>query len=301
MIDGRGRADAGHRGPPAHQGPTTITSRLPRRPLRRIPWSPSGNQSRNRPARPVGQSARGRVRPGPRRNAGFLPERHRCAALPVRSRPVLRPNVSGEQVARPNIPPNWSDYDCLTSVLWFEPPGCSRVRAARSASKSIRGSTRTTAAYCAKRRCAASASPSLPRFLADEHIRNGRLIPVLPGLPAAGVLAEGAGARMKMNKPAVRELVAYPQDADARRRGTPISRLPERMFVKTRRLIALRSRCSAVACGALTSPRWCPRGHEKSLSAATSNPGHRARRCAARSGRRSDFPTRTCRSRRSPS
>ena len=57
----------------------------------------------------------------------------------------------------PQHPNELVDYECLTTVL-FRTTWVFESSAARSASKSIPVFTRATAAYCGKRRCAASAS-----------------------------------------------------------------------------------------------------------------------------------------------
>jgi DNA-binding transcriptional LysR family regulator len=49
----------------------------------------------------------------------------------------------------------------------------------------------------------------LPRFLANGPIAKGELIPLLQDFPVATFWLKVLVPRMKMSKPAVRELVAY--------------------------------------------------------------------------------------------
>jgi DNA-binding transcriptional LysR family regulator len=49
----------------------------------------------------------------------------------------------------------------------------------------------------------------LPRYLVDEHLRSGRIVLLLREFPVAEVWLKALVPRMKMDKPAVRELVAF--------------------------------------------------------------------------------------------
>jgi DNA-binding transcriptional LysR family regulator len=49
----------------------------------------------------------------------------------------------------------------------------------------------------------------VPRYLAAEDLRAGRLIQVLEGFPLASFWLKALVPSMKMNKPAVRELVTF--------------------------------------------------------------------------------------------
>ena len=49
----------------------------------------------------------------------------------------------------------------------------------------------------------------LPRFLADEPISKGLLIPLLKDFPVPVFWLKALVPRMKMSRPVVRELVAY--------------------------------------------------------------------------------------------
>ncbi len=49
----------------------------------------------------------------------------------------------------------------------------------------------------------------LPRYLVDEDLKAGRLVPLLEGFPLGDYWLKALVPRMKMDKPAVRELVAF--------------------------------------------------------------------------------------------
>ncbi len=49
----------------------------------------------------------------------------------------------------------------------------------------------------------------LPRFLVDEHVRAGRIVVLLNEFPIANVWLKAMVPRMKIDKPAVRELVTF--------------------------------------------------------------------------------------------
>jgi DNA-binding transcriptional LysR family regulator len=50
---------------------------------------------------------------------------------------------------------------------------------------------------------------TLPRFVANRDLRNGQLVEVLPGFPVTSFWLKALVPRVRMNKPAVRELVAF--------------------------------------------------------------------------------------------
>ena len=49
----------------------------------------------------------------------------------------------------------------------------------------------------------------LPRFLANDCLADGTLVPLLADFPVATHWVKALVPRMKMNKPVIRELVAF--------------------------------------------------------------------------------------------
>jgi DNA-binding transcriptional LysR family regulator len=50
---------------------------------------------------------------------------------------------------------------------------------------------------------------ALPRYLVDDDLREGKLVPLLKEFPLATSWLKALVPRMKMDKPAVRELVTF--------------------------------------------------------------------------------------------
>ena len=59
----------------------------------------------------------------------------------------------------------------------------------------------------------------LPRYLVDADLKSGRLVSLLDGFPLATYWLKALVPRIKMDKPAVRELVAFLKSAPSRPRG----------------------------------------------------------------------------------
>jgi DNA-binding transcriptional LysR family regulator len=53
----------------------------------------------------------------------------------------------------------------------------------------------------------------LPRFLVSEDLRDGSLVPLLEEFSVTAYWLKVLVPRMKMNRPAIRELVAYLKDS----------------------------------------------------------------------------------------
>ena len=81
--------------------------------------------------------------------------------------------------------------------------------APRSASTFNRGCTPTTRRVVLEGVGAGSVLRILPRYIADEDLRSRSGRCAAGGVPRHPGLAEGHGPRMKMDKPAVRELVTF--------------------------------------------------------------------------------------------
>jgi DNA-binding transcriptional LysR family regulator len=109
----------------------------------------------------------------------------------------------------PEHPTEVVDHDCLTSVLlgttWsFErpPQGLISVEV-RSKLHANDGRVLREAAR------QGIGIAALPRFLAEEDLRNGTLVPVLTEFPVPVHWLKALVPRIKINKPAVSELVAF--------------------------------------------------------------------------------------------
>jgi DNA-binding transcriptional LysR family regulator len=108
----------------------------------------------------------------------------------------------------PEQPSDLADHDCLTSVLLgttllFEGPRGAVSVEVRSRFHANDGRVLLEAA----RRGLGVAV--VPRYLAEEDLRTGRLMKVLADYPLAAFWLKALVPSMKMQKPAVRELVAF--------------------------------------------------------------------------------------------
>lgn len=108
----------------------------------------------------------------------------------------------------PNHPGELIDHDCLTSVMlerrWpFQGPGGALLVEVRSRFHA----NDSRVLYEAARRGLGLAM--LPRYLVDGALRSGELLQVLERFPAASFWLKMLVPRMKMGKPAVRELVGF--------------------------------------------------------------------------------------------
>ena len=108
----------------------------------------------------------------------------------------------------PQHPTDLVDYECLTTVLFrttwvFE---SSRGALSVEVHSRMHSSDSRVLREAALRGLGIAI---LPRFLADEPIRKGELIPLLNDFPVANFWVKALVPRMKMSKPAVRELVAF--------------------------------------------------------------------------------------------
>ncbi len=108
----------------------------------------------------------------------------------------------------PAHPGELIDHDCLTSVLFgtnwpFESPGGALSVEIRSRLHANDGRVVLEAA-----RRGLGFAP-LPAYLVEEDLRDGRLVKVLEEYPMAAPWLKALVPRMKTDKPAVRELVAF--------------------------------------------------------------------------------------------
>lgn len=109
---------------------------------------------------------------------------------------------------RPEHPTELVDHQCLTTVLFRTTWVFESSRGALSVEVHSRmHSSDSRVVRDAARRGLGVAI--LPRFLADEDLKSGVLIPVLEEFPPAVFWLKALVPRMKMNKPAVRELVSF--------------------------------------------------------------------------------------------
>jgi DNA-binding transcriptional LysR family regulator len=108
----------------------------------------------------------------------------------------------------PRYPGDLIDHDCLTTVLFgatwpFETPRGAVSVEVRSRFHANDGRVILEGV----RRGLGVAI--LPRYLADEDLKSGRLVPVLEAFPLATYWLKALVPRIKMDRPAVRELVAF--------------------------------------------------------------------------------------------
>jgi DNA-binding transcriptional LysR family regulator len=108
----------------------------------------------------------------------------------------------------PRHPGDLIDHDCLTTVLFgstwpFETPRGAVSVEVRSRFHANDGRVILEGV----RRGLGVAI--LPRYLADEDLKSGRLVPVLETFPLATYWLKALVPRIKMDRPAVRELVAF--------------------------------------------------------------------------------------------
>jgi DNA-binding transcriptional LysR family regulator len=108
----------------------------------------------------------------------------------------------------PRHPGELVDHDCLTTVLFgttwpFESPRGALSVEVRSKLHANDGRVVLEAA----RRGLGFAA--LPSYLVANDLADGRLLQVLPGFPMAAPWLKALVPRMKMDKPAVRELIAF--------------------------------------------------------------------------------------------
>jgi DNA-binding transcriptional LysR family regulator len=113
-----------------------------------------------------------------------------------------------EAKGRPEHPTDLIEHDCLTSVLlgttWLferEPSALSvevRSKLHANDTRVLRDAARRGIGIAA-----------IPRFLAEEDLRQGTLVAVLEPFPVPVFWLKALVPRMKMGKPAVHELVTY--------------------------------------------------------------------------------------------
>lgn len=108
----------------------------------------------------------------------------------------------------PRHPTDLVDYECLTTVLFRTTWIFDSSRGALNVEVHSRlHASDSRILLEATRRGLGIAI--LPRFLADEDLRAGRLVPLLEDFPIALFWVKALVPRMKMNKPVVRELVTF--------------------------------------------------------------------------------------------
>ncbi len=108
----------------------------------------------------------------------------------------------------PEHPTELVNHDCLTSVLlsttWlFEGPEGSLSVDVHSRFHANDGRVLLEAAR------KGLGLATLPRFVADRDLKDGRLVEVLPGFPVVSFLLKALVPRVKLHRPAVRELVSF--------------------------------------------------------------------------------------------
>jgi DNA-binding transcriptional LysR family regulator len=108
----------------------------------------------------------------------------------------------------PEHPTDLADHNCLTSVLLgttllFEAP---RGAVSVEVHSRFHANDGRVLVEAARRGLGIAV---VPRYLVDEDLRSGRLIELLPAFPLASFWLKALVPSMKMNKPAVRELVNF--------------------------------------------------------------------------------------------
>jgi DNA-binding transcriptional LysR family regulator len=108
----------------------------------------------------------------------------------------------------PGHPTELVDHQCLTTALFRTSWGFTHSRG----SMNIEVHSRMQSSDSSMVRDAARMGLGiaiLPRFLVNEDLREGKLIPLLEDFPVTSYWIKVSVPRMKMNRPAVRELVEY--------------------------------------------------------------------------------------------
>jgi DNA-binding transcriptional LysR family regulator len=130
--------------------------------------------------------------------------------VPLCSYPVVLCAAPGYLAAHdaPKHPTELVNHDCLTSVMlantWlFEGPGGPLSVEVRSR---FHANDSRVLLEAARRGLGLA---NLPRFLADRHLKHGQLVEVLAEFPVVSFWLKALVPRVRMHKPAVRELVAF--------------------------------------------------------------------------------------------
>jgi DNA-binding transcriptional LysR family regulator len=108
----------------------------------------------------------------------------------------------------PGHPTELVDHQCLTTALFRTSWGFTHSRG----SMNIEVHSRMQSSDSSMVRDAARMGLGiaiLPRLLVNEDLRDGKLIPLLEDFPVTSYWIKASVPRMKMNRPAVRELVEY--------------------------------------------------------------------------------------------
>jgi DNA-binding transcriptional LysR family regulator len=110
--------------------------------------------------------------------------------------------------AEPQHPTELVDYECLTTTLFrtswlFESPRGALSVEVHSRLHSSDGRVMREAAR------QGLGIAALARYLAQDDIRSGRLVPLLQDFPLSTHWMKALVPRMKMNRPVVREFVAF--------------------------------------------------------------------------------------------
>lgn len=113
-----------------------------------------------------------------------------------------------ENKEMPRHPTDLVDYECLTTVLFRTTWVFESSRGALNVEVHSRLHA-TDSRILREGALRGLGVAILPRFLADEDLRTGRLVRLLEDFPVATFWIKALVPRMKMNKPAVRELVAF--------------------------------------------------------------------------------------------
>jgi DNA-binding transcriptional LysR family regulator len=114
--------------------------------------------------------------------------------------------------AKPQHPTELVDHQCLTTVLFRTSWGFTHSRG----SMNVEVHSRMQSSDSRMVRDAARMGLGitiLPRFLVDEDLRAGTLVPLLEDFPVSVYWLKALVPRMKMHRPVVRELVAFMKDS----------------------------------------------------------------------------------------
>lgn len=109
---------------------------------------------------------------------------------------------------RPEHPTDLVDHQCLTTVLFRTTWLFDSSRGALSVEVHSRMHS-SDSRVLREAACRGLGIAILPRFVAEDDLKSGALIPLLEEFPVAVFWLKALVPRMKMNKPAVRELVAF--------------------------------------------------------------------------------------------
>ncbi len=108
----------------------------------------------------------------------------------------------------PQHPTELVDHQCLTTVLFRTTWGFTHARGSMNIEVHSRMQSSDSRMVCDAAR-AGMGIAILPKFLINEDLRTGTLVPLLKDYPVASYWVKVWVPRMKMNRPAVRELTNF--------------------------------------------------------------------------------------------